>query len=75
MFIGARVTLTANINLSDHLVNGSTGKIKHMQIPRARNNLVGIVYVKFDEVDAGNALKNNLLRNGLMECVPITAIT
>ena len=74
VFIGARVMFTANINLSDHLINGSTGKIKYMQIPTASNNLVGIIYVKFDDIDTGNSLKNDLLRSRLKECVPITGI-
>ena len=46
-----------------------------MQIPRAGNNMVSIIYVKFDHVDTGNSLVNSLLRNELKECVSITAIT
>ena len=46
-----------------------------MQMPRAENNLIGIIYVKFDNVDAGIFLKNNILKNGMKECVPITAVT
>ena len=42
---------------------------------RAGNNLVSIIYVKFEDIDAGNSLKNSLPRNELKECVPITAIT
>ena len=57
------------------LINGSTGKIEYMQMPRAENNLIGIIYVKFDNVDAGIFLKNNILKNGMKECVPITAVT
>ena len=45
-----------------------------MQMPRAENNLIGIIYVKFDNVDAGIFLKNNILKNGMKECVPITAV-
>ena len=29
-------------------------------MPKAGNNLVGIIYVKFDDVHAGNSLKKNL---------------
>ena len=73
LYIGARVMLTANINTSSRLMNGSVGKIEYTQIPRAGNDLVGIIYVKFYDVDAGNSLKNNL-RNEMNEYVPITAI-
>ena len=73
LYIGARVMLTANINTSSRLMNGSVGKIEYTQIPRAGNDLVGIIYVKFYDVDAGNSLKNNL-RNELNKYVPITAI-
>ena len=57
---GARVMLTANINTSDCLINGSTGKIDYIYLLRVGNNLVGIIYAKFDDVDAGNSFKNNL---------------
>ena len=59
MWIGARVMLTANINTSGHLINKSTGKIEYMQMPRAGNNLVGIIYVRFVNIDASNSWKNN----------------
>ena len=32
-------------------------------MPKVGNNLVSIIYVKFDDVDTGNYLKNNLLRS------------
>ena len=44
-------------------------------MPRAGTDLVNIIYVKFDDIDAGNSLKDSLPRNELKECVPITAIT
>ena len=67
MWIGARVMSTANINTSGHLMNKSTGKIEYMQMPRAGNNLVGIIYVRFVNIDASNSWKNNLLGNELSE--------
>ena len=67
MWIGARVMLTANINTSGPLINKSTGKIEYMQMPRAGNNLVGIIYVRFVNIDASNSWKNNLLGNELSE--------
>ena len=44
-------------------------------MPRVGNNLVSIIYVKYDDIDAGNSLKNNLLGDKLKEYVPIKAIT
>ena len=73
--IGARVILAGNISTSDHLINRSTGKIEFMERLTAASTLVGIIYVKFGDADAGDPLKNNLLRNELKEYVPITAIT
>ena len=32
-------------------------------MPKVGNNLVSIIYVKFDDADTGNYLKNNLLRS------------
>ena len=75
MCIVAKVMLTVNINTPNSLINGSTGKIEHVQIPTAGNNLLVIIYVKFDDVDACNSLKNNRLRDELKESVPIIAIT
>lgn len=57
LYIGARVVFTTNINTSGHSVNGSTRKIEYMQMSRAGNNLVGIIYIKFDNVGSGNSLK------------------
>lgn len=59
--VEARVMI--NINTANCLMNGSTGKIEYMQIPRAGNIEVGIIYVTFGNKDAGNSFKNNLLRD------------
>ena len=63
--IEARVMLTSNFKTSDCLINWSTGIVEYMQMPRAGNNLVGNMYVKFGDEDAGNYLKNNGLRDEL----------
>ena len=47
--------LTANINTSDHLIKWVHWKIEYMQMPRAGNDLVVIIYVKFGDVDATNS--------------------
>ena len=38
-------------------MNGSIEKIEYMQMPIAGSNLVGIIYIKFDNVGSGNSLK------------------
>ena len=72
MCIVAKVMLTVNINTPNSLINGSTGRIEHVQIPTAGNNLLVIICVKFDYVDAANSLKNNRLRGELKESLPIS---
>ena len=52
---GSRVMLTANINTSDHLIKWVHWKIEYMQMARAGNDLVVIIYVKFGDVDATNS--------------------
>ena len=60
VIIGARAMLSANTTTSNRLIKVLTGKIEYMQMPKAENNLVGFIYVKFGDVDAGNSLQNNL---------------
>ena len=50
--IGAQVMLTRNINIEDRLVNGLVGKV--MRIGHGRNT-VKVIYVKFDDQNAGLA--------------------
>ena len=71
--VGARVLLTVNLDISDHLVNGSTGTIVHIYLGKG-NPLSGIIYVKFDLSKAGNKLKSNKIPR-FKECVPIRAKT
>ena len=72
--VGARLMLTDNINISDRLINGSIGTVKYLQL-NSRNLLAGKIYVKFDDRNAGNSLKDRRLRGELKECVPISATT
>ena len=69
--VGARVMSTDNISVSDRLINGSVGTVKHLN--RRSKPLCSTVYVKFDDSKAGNSLRDRMLRGELKECVPITA--
>ena len=70
--VGARCMLTKNIDLEDHLPNGLTGTIVHLNFSRA-NPLNGKIYVKFDEPKAGNLRKKKYVLKALTDCVPISA--
>ena len=71
---GARVMLTYNMDLEDRLINGSTGTVVHMQMPRASGPLNGVIYVKFDDPNAGTSHKNpHFAREILRDCVPIVS--
>ena len=71
---GARVLLTYNIHLQDRLLNGSTGTVVCLQIPRASDSLHGTIYVKFDNPGAGKSHRNPyFVREELGDCVPIIA--
>ena len=64
--------LTDNISVSDRLINGSVGTVKHFD--RRSKPLCSAIYVKFDDPKAGNSIKDRRLHGELKECVPITAI-
>ena len=63
--------LTDNISVSDRLINGSIGTVKHLD--RRSRPLCSTIYVKFDYPKAGNSMKDRRLRGELKECVPVTA--
>ena len=58
-----------NISVSDRLINGSIGTVKH--IDRRSKPLCSTIYVKFDDPKAGNSLKDRRLLGELKECLPI----
>ena len=67
---GARTVLTDNIGVSNRLINGSIGTVKHLHM--RSKPLCSTVYVKFDYSKAGNFLKDMSLWwfEGM---IPITA--
>ena len=48
--VGAQVMLTINIDLEDRLVNGLVGKVMYL---RYVNNEANVIYVKFNDQNAG----------------------
>ena len=69
--VHARLLLTDNISISNRLINGSIGKVKHLD--RRSKTLCSTVYVEFDHPKAGNSLKDTRLCGELKQCVPIIA--
>ena len=49
--VNSSLTLTVNLDLSDRLVNGRLGKVKH--ISKDLNGEVTKIYIKFDNAGAG----------------------
>ena len=46
----AKVMLTVNVDVQDSLINGQIGVAKHLEIIESK---VSIIYIKFDDPDAG----------------------
>ena len=57
----AKVMLTVNLDVQDRLINGQSGIAKH---PEIIENNVTVIYIKFDDLDAGKKLitKNSTAR-------------
>jgi hypothetical protein len=67
--IGARVTLTQNINVEDGLTNGSMGTVKHVFFKEQKPE---VILVEFDGKNVGaDAKKNSTFRQTYPTCVPI----
>ena len=66
--VGARILLTVNIDTEDHLINGSLGTIRHIQM-NGPNLLDAAIYVEFDDPVAGNKRKNNKINKDWVKIV------
>jgi len=78
--VNARVFLTQNLDTADHLVNGALGTVVHINVGNNSRDdpyvqLNGVIYVKFDNEEAGNKRKKRHLPGKLSQCVPIEAET
>ena len=60
--------VTANLDVSERLINGSIGTVKVLNV-NANYPLFGEIYVKFDDLNAGNYLKNSRLRGELIRAM------
>ena len=67
--------LTDNQDIGDKLINGLIGTVKHLDRVKDNNTPFGTIYVKFDDPQAGNKLKDRRLLDELKECVPIKPIS
>ena len=54
--VGVRVMLTDNVSVSDRLINGSIGTVKHLD--KRSKPLCSTIYVTFGDPKAGNSLKD-----------------
>ena len=67
--------LTINIDIGDRLLNGSLGTVMYMNNGATNRVAEGIIYVKFEDENAGNSYKDNRLRGVFKQCMPISVST
>ena len=67
--------LTINIDIGDRLLNGSLGTVMYMNNGATNRVAEGIIYVKFEDENAGNSYKDNGLRGVFKQCMPISVST
>ena len=58
---GARIMLTTNINIQDSLINGQMGTVVRIQVNDG--NEPKIVFIKFDDENAGKTMRSNTVKN------------
>ena len=57
--VGVRVMFTDNVSVSNRLINGSIGTVKHLD--KRSKPLCSTIYVTFGDPKAGNSLKDRRL--------------
>ena len=67
--VNSRVMLTVNVDLSDRLVNGQLGTVKH--ISKNLNGKVTKIYIKFDNVEGGQKKINKDTFSNQYSWVPV----
>lgn len=70
LFVGAKVMVTDNINVTDRLVSGSCGRVVYLFFKR--KPLPSIIFAKVDHLLNGNVMKNYQCE--LKEYVPIIVV-
>ena len=73
--VGAKVMLTINMDIGERLINVSVGTAMYMNNIATNHVSKGMIYVKFDDENAGNSYKDNRLRGVFKQCVPISVST
>ena len=68
--VGARFMLSMNLDIDDHLINGSIGTIKHIHMNQ-RNPLNGKFYVHFDNPKSGTNKRNRRINQNWVEIAPV----
>ena len=72
---GSRVMLTKNMDISHCLINGAIGTAVKIHRRAASRKPSGVLFVYFDDPEAGNKSKSNCCRDELKDCVPTEAVT
>ena len=69
--VGSHVMMTQNIDVKDHLANGQTGIVQSIK-ENQHNSRPKIIYVTFDDKEAGIDAKRSDQYANANDCVPVT---
>ena len=64
-----------SMDISDSLINGAIGTAIKIHRQAASAKTPGIIFVWFDDPEAGNKSKSNCCCDELKDCVPTEAVT
>ena len=67
--------LTKNMDVSDRFINGAIGTAVKIHRRAAGTKPSGVIFVRFDDPEAGNKSKINCYRDELKDGVLIEAVT